>query len=53
MSLAVLPWNPARGFYHHLGFTYVEDWLPYQISDEGLGRLAAQDPERGSAPPRG
>ncbi|MGH6904682.1 MAG: GNAT family N-acetyltransferase [Geminicoccaceae bacterium] len=51
MSLAVLPWNPARAFYHHLGFTYVEDWLPYQLSGEGLARLAAQDPER-DAPPR-
>jgi hypothetical protein len=52
MSLAVLPWNPARGFYHHLGFTYVEDWLPYQLSGEDLDRLAAQDPERRKAPPR-
>ena len=52
MSLAVLPWNPARAFYHRLGFTYVEDWLPYQLSGDALARLAAQDPERGNAPPR-
>ena len=52
LSLAVLPWNPARAFYHRLGFTYVEDWLPYQLSGEALARLAAEDPERGNAPPR-
>jgi GNAT superfamily N-acetyltransferase len=50
MSLAVLPWNPARAFYHRLGFTYIEDWLPYQLSGEALARLAAQDPGRGNAP---
>jgi len=52
MSLAVLPWNPARAFYHRLGFTYIEDWLPYQLSGDALARLAGQDPERASAPPR-
>jgi GNAT superfamily N-acetyltransferase len=52
MSLAVLPWNPARAFYHRLGFTYVEDWLPYQLAGEGLARLADEDPERGNAPAR-
>jgi len=43
MSLAVLHWNPARAFYRRLGFTQVEDWLPYQLSDDDLVRLAAQD----------
>ncbi|MGH6897436.1 MAG: GNAT family N-acetyltransferase [Geminicoccaceae bacterium] len=43
MSLAVLPWNPARAFYHRLGFTHVEDWLPYQLSGAALARLAAED----------
>ena len=43
MSLAVLHWNPARAFYHRLGFTQVEDWLPYQLSDDDLVRLAAED----------
>jgi GNAT superfamily N-acetyltransferase len=52
MSLAVLAWNPARGFYHRLGFAQVEDWLPYQLSGEAIARLAAQDPERASAPTR-
>jgi GNAT superfamily N-acetyltransferase len=50
MSLAVLPWNPARQFYRRLGFTQVEDWLPYQLSGEALARLAAQDPERENTP---
>jgi GNAT superfamily N-acetyltransferase len=43
LSLAVLPWNPAREFYHRLGFAYVEDWLPYQLAGDGLTRLAAED----------
>jgi len=43
MSLAVLHWNPARAFYRRLGFTQVEDWLPYQLSDDDLVRLAAED----------
>jgi GNAT superfamily N-acetyltransferase len=43
LSLAVLPWNPAREFYHRLGFAYIEDWLPYQLSGDRLARLAAED----------
>jgi len=44
MSLAVLHWNPARGFYDRLGFARVEDWLPYELSGKALARLAAEDP---------
>ena len=44
MSLAVLHWNPARQFYRRLGFTQVEEWLPYQLSGDALARLAAEDP---------
>jgi GNAT superfamily N-acetyltransferase len=43
MSLAVLHWNPAREFYRRLGFTQVEEWLPYQLSERALARLAAED----------
>ena len=43
MSLAVLHWNPAREFYHRLGFEQVEEWLPYQLSGDPLARLAAED----------
>jgi GNAT superfamily N-acetyltransferase len=43
MSLAVLHWNPARQFYRRLGFTQVEEWLPYQLSGDALARLAAED----------
>ncbi|HEY1301274.1 MAG TPA: GNAT family N-acetyltransferase [Stellaceae bacterium] len=39
----VLDWNPARGFYHRLGLTRREEWLPYGAQDETLERLAAQD----------
>jgi GNAT superfamily N-acetyltransferase len=41
LSLAVLHWNPAREFYHRLGFTEVETWLPYRLSGDALDRLAA------------
>ena len=44
VSLAVLDWNPAREFYRRLGFTQVEEWLPYQLSGHALARLAAEDP---------
>jgi GNAT superfamily N-acetyltransferase len=43
MSLAVLHWNPARDFYQRLGFAQVEDWLSYQLAEEALARLAAED----------
>jgi GNAT superfamily N-acetyltransferase len=43
ISLAVLHWNPAREFYHRLGFAQVEEWLPYQLSGDALARLAAED----------
>jgi GNAT superfamily N-acetyltransferase len=44
MSLAVLHWNSARAFYRGLGFTRVEDWLPYRLSGNALARLAAEEP---------
>ena len=43
ISLAVLHWNPARAFYRRLGFTQVEEWLPYQLSGDALARLAAEN----------
>jgi hypothetical protein len=39
----VLHWNPARGFYHRLGFEHLDEWLPYRAEGEALRRLAAQD----------
>jgi GNAT superfamily N-acetyltransferase len=43
LALAVLDWNPARDFYHRLGFTHTADWLPYRLDGEALQRLAAGD----------
>ncbi len=40
LELAVLHWNPARTFYHQLGMTHLEEWLPYRISGEALRNLA-------------
>jgi GNAT superfamily N-acetyltransferase len=42
LELAVLHWNPAREFYHHLGMGHMQKWLPYRLSGEALQRLAAE-----------
>lgn len=42
LDLAVLHWNPARAFYHHLGLRHLEQWLPYRLSGAALHALAAQ-----------
>ncbi len=43
LALSVLHWNPARDFYGRLGFQHAQDWLPYRLDGDGLGRLAAED----------
>jgi GNAT superfamily N-acetyltransferase len=42
LELSVLHWNPAREFYHHLGMSHLQEWLPYRLSGEALRRLAAE-----------
>ena len=42
----VLHWNPARGFYHRLGFRHMEEWLPYRAEGEALLKLARADGSR-------
>lgn len=42
-ELAVLDWNPARGFYDRLGFVRLQEWLPYRAAGPALARLAALD----------
>lgn len=42
VELAVLHWNPAREFYHHLGMGHLQEWLPYRLSGEALRALAAE-----------
>lgn len=39
----VLHWNPARGFYHRMGFDHMSDWLPYRLDGPALRKLAAED----------
>ena len=43
LELAVLHWNPARGFYQRLGFDHDTDWLPYRLGGARLSALAAED----------
>jgi GNAT superfamily N-acetyltransferase len=45
LDLAVLDWNPAREFYHRLGFAHRETWLPYQAAGAALAQLAGLDEE--------
>ena len=42
----VLHWNPARDFYHRLGFKHMEEWLPYRAEGEALRALAREDRSR-------
>ncbi len=42
LDLAVLDWNPARGFYDRMGFTHLDDWLSYRLEGEALRKLAEQ-----------
>lgn len=41
-ELSVLHWNPARDFYHRLGFQHKEEWLPYRLDGDALRSLAAE-----------
>ena len=45
LELAVLHWNPAREFYHRLGMTHQEQWLPYRIDGEALWALSEKTPK--------
>jgi len=40
VDLWVLHWNPARDFYHGLGFDHMSDWLPYRLTGAALDALA-------------
>lgn len=40
VDLAVLDWNPARGFYERLGFRQQQEWLPYRLDADGIAALA-------------
>ncbi|MDP6606621.1 MAG: GNAT family N-acetyltransferase [Dehalococcoidia bacterium] len=52
LDLAVLDWNPARAFYHRLGMTQMEEWLPYRMEPEDVRALAAEAAESAEAPRR-
>jgi GNAT superfamily N-acetyltransferase len=41
-DFSVLAWNPAREFYHVLGFSHRDEWLPYRLDGEALKRFAAE-----------
>jgi GNAT superfamily N-acetyltransferase len=40
-DFTVLDWNPARDFYHALGFAHRAEWLPYRMSGAALRKFAA------------
>jgi GNAT superfamily N-acetyltransferase len=39
----VLHWNPAREFYHSLGASAMDEWIPYRLEGKGLHELAETD----------
>jgi ribosomal protein S18 acetylase RimI-like enzyme len=42
IDLAVLDWNPARGFYERLGLSQQAEWLPYRLDRAGIEALAGE-----------
>jgi GNAT superfamily N-acetyltransferase len=38
----VLAWNPAREFYHAIGATAMDEWVPYRLTGPALTALAQQ-----------
>ena len=40
IDLSVLNWNPARDFYHRLGFEHAEPWMSYRLSESHFAALA-------------
>jgi len=42
VDLAVLDWNPARGFYERIGMAELTTWRPYRLKGEALASLAAE-----------
>ena len=42
IDLSVLKWNPARNFYHRLGFEHAEPWMSYRLSDAYFTDLAKE-----------
>lgn len=48
VDVNVVGWNqPARDFYHSLGFAALADWLPYRLNRAGVEALAAGIGARG------
>jgi GNAT superfamily N-acetyltransferase len=47
----VLAWNPAREFYHAIGATALDEWVPYRLTGAALTALARQASSRGAAVP--
>jgi len=42
IDLAVLNWNPARGFYHRIGFRHAEPWQIFRLASDGLNALSKE-----------
>lgn len=42
IDLAVLDWNPARGFYEAFGMSQQGEWLPYRMERDAIARLALE-----------
>jgi GNAT superfamily N-acetyltransferase len=47
LDFSVLDWNPARGFYEHIGPRPLNQWVRYRAEGEALHRLADEDRSSG------
>jgi len=47
LDLAVLDWNPARGFYRRLGLRHMQSWQPFRLEGRALESLARESGMKG------
>ncbi len=47
----VLDWNPARDFYHRIGASALDEWIPYRLAGPGLLQLATEGSMPADEPP--
>ena len=44
LDLNVLSWNPTRDFYHRIGLSHLDEWLPYRMRHEAIAQMARTAP---------
>ena len=44
LDLNVLTWNPTREFYHRIGLSHLDEWLPYRMRPDAIAAMARTAP---------